>query len=189
MIEVLSWMIKSRLSLNKCLQKSLSFNPKFSPSSNILGIGTDIVHIPRFAQLLEKYPLQQPNSKIFKILGKFMHPLEIEELRRRSEFPKRENQLACYISGIWATKEAIYKSLSSNVKTGQLPPAQAIYTKLFYKTNDLDGKPLIKRITSSTEDRDYRDFTREYIDGSEFLISISHDGNYLISFVCHVKNS
>ncbi|SCU79844.1 LAFA_0B05974g1_1 [Lachancea sp. 'fantastica'] len=155
--------------------------------TNILGIGTDIVHIPRFARLMARDASIRESRINERILGKFMHAAELSRLQRMREENHSDKALIQFVAGVWATKEAVYKSLSSRSghKKTALPPAKYIYTQLCYKTNDEGGIPRLvidPKLTSV-----YPNFTRDFIENTKFLLSISHDNDYLVSFVCHVS--
>ncbi|EDO17152.1 hypothetical protein Kpol_1072p22 [Vanderwaltozyma polyspora DSM 70294] len=169
--------------------------PKTLPISNskVYGIGTDIVHLPRIARLLIRYPLELPgeirNKKSFhRISNKFMHEQEYSYLQSlNQDTPRDVNRIIKYIASVWASKECFYKSLSNYVPKTELPPAQTIYTKLAYRTKDRDGKPLLQIDPSFINgNMKYTNFFNNYIDPNLFqiLLSISHDKDYLIAFTC-----
>ncbi|CEP60122.1 holo-[acyl-carrier-protein] synthase LALA0_S01e03532g [Lachancea lanzarotensis] len=155
--------------------------------SNVLGIGTDIVHLPRFAKLMARDASIKDMRTNERVLSKFMHTVELSKLQRMREERYQEKALVQFVAGVWATKEAVYKSLSSRLdhdKTA-LPPAKYIYTQLCYKTNDSNGSP--KVVIDPKLANVYPNFKQDFIEKTEFLLSLSHDDSYLVSFVCHVS--
>lgn len=152
-----------------------------------IGVGTDIVYIPRFSRLLRKYPTELKDSKFWKIANKFMHSYEKKVLSQILIERHSHLRAVQYISGVWSIKESIYKSLSTQSDKDCLPPAQVIYTKLCYRDKDMENKPIIVIDQNSFISCGYSDFYNNHIKGTKFLLSISHDQDYLISFVCHVK--
>lgn len=176
-------MLKKKL----CQQLYRRFlQPEFSPNKfNVIGIGADIVYVPRIKRLLSKN-LEHAPLRFDKIARKFMHEQEIIQLRELISSPGPENTLAYYVSGVWAVKEAIYKSMASEIPLQALPPAQVLYTKLCYKTNDEQGRPHVEIDYRSMEG--YADFISRHIKGTSFKVSISHDRDYVMAFICHVKN-
>lgn len=69
----------------------------------IIGIGTDIVHIPRIEQMLDKYGVRF-EEKIFT-------PRERELAHSRSK-----DQMAATYAKRWAAKEAFFKALGSGLR-------------------------------------------------------------------------
>ncbi|CCD25052.1 holo-[acyl-carrier-protein] synthase NDAI_0E02350 [Naumovozyma dairenensis CBS 421] len=158
---------------------------------NLLGIGTDIVYLPRFQRLLMKYTNDddvyaiKSSSALDRINDKFMHP--IERATFRSLANESLSKRAKYLAGVWATKEATLKALHCYIPSEHIPPAQVIYTKLLYKTNNTStGSPQLQFDKNfSTTTPLYSQFFRDYINGKiSTLLSISHDEQYLVSFVC-----
>ncbi|QLQ81445.1 hypothetical protein HG537_0F02060 [Torulaspora globosa] len=164
--------------------------------TRILGIGTDIVHLSRFSKLLQKYPLSaNPNDQdtLIKIARKFMHSREITKLQLIVAGNNNDKHTATYIAGIWAIKESILKAFSSFVPSSEMPTAQCIYTKLIYKEKKSNGQPILqfdKQFPSIVSDSELK-FYDKYIKtpGTRPMVSISHDGDYLVSFVCLVEGN
>ncbi|CCH59228.1 hypothetical protein TBLA_0B03900 [Henningerozyma blattae CBS 6284] len=160
--------------------------------STIYSIGNDVVKLPRISKLLAQYPLDQKNGKLEnqitfqRIASKFMHPIEY------SNIDKHQNNLVTYIGGIWATKEAIFKALSGFVPKKDLPPAQTIYTGLFYKINSIEnGAPfVIFDDTFKSKYPQFQLFYNTYIQDTNLkaLLSIAHDGDYLFANSMLVKD-
>ncbi|AMD19042.1 HBR141Cp [Eremothecium sinecaudum] len=158
----------------------------------LLGIGSDIVFLPRFRKIIKALPaVHQPSLVCLpSICRKFMHPMETEHLKSLLlRDASNESAAVRYIAGVWATKEAVYKALSSSVVPDHLPPASTIYTKLCYKVNYQDvGRPMVILDPKFRSKTAYKLFWDRYVTNSEFLVTISHDTDYLISFVAHVRN-
>ncbi|CUS20412.1 LAQU0S01e06018g1_1 [Lachancea quebecensis] len=151
----------------------------------ILGIGTDIVYLPRFAKIVEKHAPIEQSTAFRRMMSKFMHPIEISQLNQMLQSGCNSPSVVRYLAGVWATKEAIFKSLATQRLEEPLLPAQTIYTQVFYKANDQDGAPRIE-IDSSIK-CSHPEFARAYIAGTRLMLSIAHDEDYLVSFVCHVR--
>jgi len=90
----------------------------------IVGIGTDIVQIPRIERILSKYAN--------KFINKNFHPLEIDKI----ESLGNQRLLACYLAKRFAAKEAVAKALGSGVGT--------IAFKEIAILNDKNGAPIIQ---------------------------------------------
>ncbi|SCV05803.1 LANO_0H15522g1_1 [Lachancea nothofagi CBS 11611] len=151
----------------------------------VLGIGTDLVHLPRFTKIVGKCTPILENKRMDRLLGKFMHTVELCRLKEMLKDGDGVQNMTRYIAGVWATKEAVYKSLASQNLASTMPPARIIYTKLCYKINDTDGSP--KVMIDKNFATAYPEFMRCLIADTEFLISLSHDQDYLVSYVCHVR--
>ncbi|CCE64002.1 hypothetical protein TPHA_0G01660 [Tetrapisispora phaffii CBS 4417] len=138
-----------------------------SSKNKVVGIGTDILYLPRLTNILDKHALALSNnikltsstnerynslSSLSKICNKFMHKNEIDHLNEmlvgtQQNTPNfKTNAIHNYIGGIWAIKESTYKAISQHKHTFSekipLPPAQTIYTKLLYKTNTSNSNGL-----------------------------------------------
>lgn len=159
----------------------------------VLGVGTDIVHLPRMIKLLQKYPssLKQPSNKLpnfDRIASKFMHNNEIKylhELLLTNE--PSSHRIVNYVGGIWAIKEASLKALSCYTPTYLIPPAKTVYTKLLYKTNTSNGAPVVKIDPTFLDNSPlHSKFYQDYINEQKrsILVSISHDQDYLIALTC-----
>lgn len=150
----------------------------------IKGIGVDIVHIPRIVKLIDKYSTRE--STFNAIVGKFMCPHEKEKLQTlignldiRCEIQKQ--RCATYISGIWATKEALYKSMTHFIQPQDMLPAQMIYTQLFYKSNnEITGAPQVQILNPLTTECQI--LYEKYLKDTNILVSISHDREYLVAY-------
>lgn len=155
--------------------------------NNVLGIGTDIVYIPRIIGLLKRHHVSGDYRKLKRVTNKFMTITEQERffnLLQKTDSIDSNKQLINYTAGVWATKESLLKALSSYVVPEELPPAQTIYSKLFTKTNSDSGIPNINIESDFPEACSaHRQFYKKYIKNQiKIDISISHDHDYLISF-------
>ncbi|CAR22748.1 ACPS domain-containing protein [Lachancea thermotolerans] len=155
------------------------------PHAAMLGIGTDIVYLPRFAKIVEKHAPVGQSTTFRKIATKFMHPEEVRHLYQMLQLGYNSPSVVRYLAGVWATKEAIFKSLAAQRLEIPLLPAQKIYTQVFYKTNEQDGAPRVE--FDSSIERLHPEFARAYIANTRFVLSIAHDEDYLVSFVCHIR--
>ena len=156
---------------------------------NVVGIGTDIVHLPRIARIIAKYGRSSGSSSMYRITKKFM--AGPERLRFQTLLTENNSELDMrnavrYMAGVWATKESLLKALSCYVPVSELPPAQTIYSKLFCKKNLSSGVPIVQILEDfPTKCPEYKDFYYNYIfHDLEALISISHDQDYLICYSC-----
>lgn len=156
----------------------------------IVGVGVDIVHLPRFARLLEKYsPLSPVASSTFKkITQKFM----LERERAHLEISSPKNNIwvqACTNTSrvIWALKECSLKALCCHISKHDLPPAQVVYSRMLYKTQNSAGVPKLEYDKMFEQEYSkYRQFSKNYgsfFSTHEFLVSLSHDKDYLIAMV------
>lgn len=149
--------------------------------SNVLAVGTDIVYIPR----LEKMLLRNEPQRLNKIMRKFMHQREIEQFHYIALRQNIRSQ-ATYLSGIWAIKESLFKCLPNEKSR---PPAIHIYTRLGYKSKNDQGQPkfnldMSRFITPSTQE-----YWNKYIKSTRFILSLSHDQDYLVCFMMHVHKA
>ncbi|CAD1780513.1 similar to Saccharomyces cerevisiae YPL148C PPT2 Phosphopantetheine:protein transferase (PPTase), activates mitochondrial acyl carrier protein (Acp1p) by phosphopantetheinylation [Maudiozyma barnettii] len=161
--------------------------------NNILGIGTDIVYIPRMIGILKRNHAIGDYRKLKRITNKFMTVVEQEKffkLLNKSEYVESNKELINYTAGIWATKESILKALSGYIPATEVPPAQTIYSKLFTKSNKESGSPVIQIEASFPSIcPTYSGFYNRYIlNQIEVDLSISHDHDYLISY-CLIKST
>lgn len=172
----------------------MALKPAARIGSRLLGIGTDIVYLPRFVQLLQKHPLAvgSNQSSFIKIARKFMHPYEIAKMQALAAEHADNMPTVTYIAGIWAIKEAVLKAFSSFVPTSEMPTAQSIYTRLTYRDRKDSGQPLLQfdeqfpvTATSPSEVNFYYRYVKNQ--RTQTLVSISHDKEYLVSFVSLVS--
>lgn len=150
----------------------------------IKGIGVDVVHIPRILKLINKYSDRE--STLNAIIGKVMCSHEREKfqtLMKNLDVPCEVYKQRCvtYMAGIWATKEALYKSMAHFIPPYDMLPAQMIYTKLFYKSNNqTTGAPQVQILNPLTTECQM--LYEKYLKDTNILVSISHDGDYLIAY-------
>ncbi|QLL30950.1 hypothetical protein HG536_0A07650 [Torulaspora globosa] len=165
--------------------------------SRVLGIGTDIVHLSRFSKLLQKYPLSVASASeqgtFIKIAKKFMHSREIANLQLLVSETNNDKHTATYIAGIWAIKESVLKAFSSFVPGPEMPTAQCIYTRLIYKEKKSSGRPILRfdeQFLATASDSELQ-FYHKYIKTPKTrpIVSISHDEDYLVTFVCLVEDN
>lgn len=129
----------------------------------VIGLGVDIIQISRFAKLLTKSG--GINSKFTdRFVSRILHPLkelpEFERLRKEASI----DPCIRYISGSWAAKEALFKTLDAKDQ-------KSFQFKDWYRYKSISSsKPFVGSET----------YLRE---GEEFLLSISHDGGFLIANV------
>ncbi|ODV77436.1 4'-phosphopantetheinyl transferase [Suhomyces tanzawaensis NRRL Y-17324] len=123
-----------------------------------LGIGVDVVHTPRFQRILARN-----DDYVARFMARILHP---SERPRFVESPPAQqiNQL----SGAWAAKEALFKTLD--------PVDQKRFQfNQWYRHYNPQGKPFIRNDHYQHKDE-------------EFLLSVSHDGEVLVANVLRQKN-
>ena len=124
----------------------------------VLGIGIDIVQLSRFHHLLKKHGLQSVFA--LRLASRVLHHTELKRFQK-FQFSDDIEQCVRLISGSWAAKEAVYKTLDG--------PEQARFEfKLWYRYQ-IKGKPYV--------------WSDEYGKPEEFLHSTSHDGGVLVATV------
>ncbi|CCK72245.1 holo-[acyl-carrier-protein] synthase KNAG_0J01640 [Huiozyma naganishii CBS 8797] len=144
----------------------------------MLGIGVDLVYLPRISKLIAKY---KGSSTLNAICGKFMCAQEQAHMGQLL-LSGDATRTVQYMAGVWAAKEAVYKALSCFVPSNALPPAQTVYSQLMHKHNV--GKcPTLSTLESFPQlYPQHEQFYSKYILPSRMLLSISHDGDYLIAY-------
>ncbi|AAS51355.2 ACR129Wp [Eremothecium gossypii ATCC 10895] len=140
----------------------------------VLGIGTDLVYMPRVVELLRRMPAGSGAHARFA--GKFMHA------RERAGALGAKDQ-ARYVAGVWAAKEALYKAVAG----ADAPPAATLY-RACYKEADAVGRPTLQVDAGELQRAGHMRFWEERLAGTRFLLSVSHDEDYLVAFVCHVAD-
>lgn len=151
-------------------------------NTNVISAGTDIVYLPRIERLLLKY---RASSRLNRVLTKFMHQHEISHFNRSEQYEPLKSQVI-YVAGIWAIKEALLKTLPAGFGK---PPAIQIYTKLLYKTNTPDGKPELHLDKDSFLNDETKNYWNKYLERTKYVVSISHDQDYLISILLHMREN
>ncbi|KAF9452491.1 4'-phosphopantetheinyl transferase [Macrolepiota fuliginosa MF-IS2] len=124
----------------------------------ILGIGVDIVHLPRIAAIVNR---KSGLKFARRVLGS-------EELAQWECIPEFDIQKQVrFLAVRWAVKEAAYKAL--------YPKFKPTWKELRYQGLTLSGeKPSLK----------YESFTKQS-EGSvgPLHVSVSHDGEYTVAYV------
>ncbi|GAA5824354.1 hypothetical protein JCM5353_007038 [Sporobolomyces roseus] len=131
----------------------------------IVGIGADLLHLPRLRSLLTRRTPQQFASRI----------LSKEELR---EWKERQNgwntkQMESYLALRWTAKEAAYKALYPHVK----PTWKDLVVKKLEKKPILEFSPLF--LSSSTA----RHSLDSALDQLKIHLSVSHVGDMMVAYV------
>eukprot|EP00126_Sphaerothecum_destruens_P005088 Sdes_comp18551_c0_seq1m8635 len=125
----------------------------------VVGIGVDIVYIPRIGGLLSRYGQ--------RFLNRIYTPCEIENFQALHE--KNQVRSIQWLASRWAVKEAVYKACypqKLSWKDISLRKAHPEYKK---PTLNLQGNLLV---------------TFQKLNVSSNCVSISHDFNYCIAYVC-----
>lgn len=112
----------------------------------ILGIGHDIANLSRFTRLLHNSRLHQ----------RILHP--VHEYPYFQTLP--EHKRAVYLASAWSIKEAVFKSLPSEMQKG-------FTFKEWYRFKNPDGRPGVAWDHGKPK----------------FWVSLSHDGDYVSSFI------
>ncbi|KAK7049585.1 hypothetical protein VNI00_005616 [Paramarasmius palmivorus] len=125
----------------------------------ILGIGVDIVHIPRVLDVLRRRGSDKFASRILS--RKEMREWHLKH--RPSE--SCSTQSAQFLAVRWALKEAAYKALYPTIKP--------TWKDLTYQGKSKDGsKPTLQYLPSDSQ-----------IPGITLHSSVSHDGEYVFASV------
>ncbi|KAF8930289.1 hypothetical protein BGZ58_008350 [Dissophora ornata] len=122
----------------------------------ILGIGVDILHLPRLRQVLSRHP----ERFVTRILTK-VEQEEFHAIKRKAEGDADNNAPLRYLGSRWALKEACYKAMYPHYK---LTWQDVTVVKE-------DGKPCLK-----IPEKDRFGIGKTHA-------SVSHDGEYLIGQV------
>ncbi|KAI0370219.1 4'-phosphopantetheinyl transferase [Pilatotrama ljubarskyi] len=128
-----------------------------SQSKGIVGVGVDIIHVPRLVALLRRRP---PNQFARRILS------ETELARWNSIRTEEDAERTRYLAVRWSVKEAAYKAL--------YPTAQPTWKQLSFYSPSKDGasKPTLVYHSDGPQSRLWR-----------FHTSVSHDGEYVMATV------
>ncbi|KAF9569041.1 4'-phosphopantetheinyl transferase [Agrocybe pediades] len=120
-----------------------------------LGIGVDLVHVPRIAALISRRPPQRFASRI----------LSVKELAEWKSLPPSKSSVQ-FLAVRWCVKEAAYKAM--------YPVVKPTWKEITYRGLTSQGhKPSIE-YTSSNDDG-----TKI----GRMHVSVSHDGDYVYSTV------
>ncbi|KXN83688.1 Holo-[acyl-carrier-protein] synthase [Leucoagaricus sp. SymC.cos] len=124
----------------------------------LLGIGVDIVHLPRIAAIVKR----QAGHKFAR---RILSSSELEQWDRLRDADVQ--QQIRFLAVRWAVKEAAYKALYPTVKS--------TWKHLSYRGHSSSGeKPTLSYLSSSDES------AREV---GPIYVSVSHDGDYAIAYV------
>ncbi|SAM01515.1 hypothetical protein [Absidia glauca] len=155
----------------------------------ILGIGVDILHVPRIVKLTSRSGLKPFARRILSIK-------EHEEFYQR--FPKRtepdnsgtlQDRELLYLGSRWCIKEAVYKAL---FPVGKLQWKQVTVEKDNGNLDLLDrGKVVLERLYESiTVGKPVLSIDNASSYGiSRSHVSLSHDGEYIIAMVVLEKDN
>ncbi|ODQ82621.1 hypothetical protein BABINDRAFT_159173 [Babjeviella inositovora NRRL Y-12698] len=127
----------------------------------VIGIGTDLLRIGRFHELIVRHGIS--SAYVTRLATRILHGTR--ELPHFQKFQAGQNVAECtrLLSGSWAAKEAVYKTLDSEDQKG-------FSFKKWYKYSNVQGKPFIQG-------------TEYAKPNEEFLLSMSHDSDFLIATV------
>ncbi|KAF3926174.1 hypothetical protein ABW21_db0204737 [Orbilia brochopaga] len=135
------------------------------------GIGVDILHVPRIVSLLSRRPAQSS-----RFARRILTPLELAEFEQLPPAPTTSttevsvaplsNPQTRYLASRWAAKEASYKASATLISTTR---EQWMSWKNFEITRGARGEPQL-----TIRDGDGMKLGRG-------LISISHDGEYVVA--------
>ncbi len=130
----------------------------------ILGIGADLVHLPRIAKTLDRYGP--------RFVARILTQAETHEFERRravASEPARASIEVRYLGLRFAAKEAAAKALGCGFRRG-------ISLKDFSVSNTVDGAPELK-ISGAAATH----FSAQ--GGNRTFLSLSDDGEYAQAFV------
>lgn len=126
-----------------------------------IGLGVDIIRTGRFRRLL----LEKNGNFVNKLAQRVLH--KDHEYPTFIQLHKTDiNRCVNYISGSWAAKEALFKTLDLKDQT-------SFKFNQWYRHYDTNGKPHINHDS--------------YHQNEKFLLSISHDDDILIANVLRQK--
>ncbi|GAA5822307.1 hypothetical protein JCM5353_001566 [Sporobolomyces roseus] len=131
----------------------------------IVGIGVDLLHLPRLRSLLKRRNPQQLASRI----------LSNEELQEWKEYQVDWNmkQKESYLALRWTAKEAAYKAL--------YPLAKPTWKDLVVKK--LDKKPILQFSPSFLSASNPQHSLDSALDQLTTHLSVSHDGAMMVAYV------
>ncbi|OBA28006.1 hypothetical protein HANVADRAFT_103590 [Hanseniaspora valbyensis NRRL Y-1626] len=134
----------------------------------ILGIGCDIIYLPRIRQIIQR---DTKLKRLTAISQKIMHPIEFKEYNNLLLLQDRE-LLVKYFGSVWCIKEAIYKSMT--FKEQQKTPFFQM-CKTYCKINDpqQNNRPILIK-------QDKNNFIK-------YHLSLSHDTEYIASYLIREK--
>ncbi|KIY52625.1 4'-phosphopantetheinyl transferase [Fistulina hepatica ATCC 64428] len=126
----------------------------------IIGIGVDVLHVPRLAAAYSRHSHRFP----LRILSK--HELSVFE-----RLPADAQQRLRFLGVRWAVKEAAYKAL--------YPMFHATWKDLTYSSLQVNGmKPALSFVP-----RKISDISVGKLSGLLLHVSVSHDGAYVFANV------
>ncbi|WP_099332637.1 holo-ACP synthase [Actinomyces minihominis] len=134
----------------------------------VLGVGTDLVHVPTF-----KAQLELPGSQ-FSQPGAVFTSRELRRAAARAQ--AKGDSLAQHLAALWAIKEAALKAWVGALErlSRPLPLAdQEINWAQFSITHTPSGAPAL-HLLGTVEAA----FTRDFTTGTTWTVSASHDGDY-----------
>ncbi|GME67491.1 unnamed protein product [[Candida] boidinii] len=148
--------------------------------SKILAIGCDLHQLSRVRKIVDRDGLN--SSKVKRLSERILHPknelVKFNELKgsinpqiaKTADFNRVIESCCNILSVSWCCKEAVFKTLDSK--------DQKVFSfKDWYKINDLNGRPFI-----------YNDNYLKSNQNEEFLLTISHDNDLIISTVLRQLN-
>ncbi|KXN70728.1 4'-phosphopantetheinyl transferase [Conidiobolus coronatus NRRL 28638] len=129
----------------------------------IIGIGTDILKKSRIKNLLQPHTHQSQN--LLKFPKKILSSEEFDIYNKLTEFDKK----ADYLAVRWSCKESLYKAL------------YPLYKPTWKEVSILKNqeKPFIRWQTDRFEVEK----------GLEYHLSVSHDGDFVVSYVIVEKRA
>lgn len=135
----------------------------------ILGIGHDLAHLPRFLHLLNT----RSHRRVTRLAQRILHEThEAPNFHSKRDSPSNNKTAAAlYLANIWACKEAVFKSLEPRDQ-------RDCRFNLWYKTTTPEGRPMIQCDTYAKAHPN-----------EQFLLSVSHDGDYLSAFIVRSSSS
>ena len=130
----------------------------------IIGIGTDIVHLPRIARILAQ--------RETRFLARAFHPDEIMTYRQRLQSTRSDSAVSLsavrFVASRWAAKESVYKALGGQWR---IP-----FPDIWIRQRDGDAKPEIALVNDSA-------VRASALGVAAWHVSLSHDGEYAIAMV------
>ncbi|KAJ3153138.1 hypothetical protein HDU89_000766 [Geranomyces variabilis] len=145
----------------------------------ILGLGTDIIHIPRLRALLSRHPPARFARRILSPSEREAFAAKFATYNLDQPLPKREDEdsvtqrrLVTFLAARWAAKEAAFK---------------AMYPIWYLKFSDVSIRNM-----ASGSGKPYLDLNQAVAvkaNVSASHVSMSHDGDYAIAQVLFERSS
>lgn len=159
--------------------------PRTSSGATVLTVGTDLVHVPGFSAQLD-----QPGTVFAQ---RTFTAREFREARRRSQ--ERGSSPAQHLAARWAAKESFIKAWSQahvlcaksrGTSTSPVILAEDVDWREIEVVTDRWGRPSL-RLSGTVAHAVERSLGEEVSTPGCWPVSLSHDGDYAMAIVLHVR--